>query len=299
MKLRMSSVSALAVAGVLLAGCAMKTGELPGIASSNSSGSAFDTFLKNEYIALSQREESEKDWGDADAFAERALAAFAGASPDPEAISARNLPADRVRILTGARKRLMAAFDAGGKDVSPAHAAGAQAAFDCWMQEQEENRQPAHIKECQDDFIFHMEILEEFLAPPAPKPEPVAAAPAPEPEPAPLPDLAGDVIVYFDLNSDVVNAAGMREVRRAVGLFGSSKADWVRLVGHTDTLGASAYNEALAKRRVAAVAAALQSAGLEGGAIGTASLGEDSPAVSTGDGVEEYRNRRVTISFQR
>ena len=67
--------------------------------------------------------------------------------------------------LTAARARLMAALDAGGREVAPEHAAGAQGGFDCWMQEQEEDLQPADIEACKKAFMFHMEKLEAALKP--------------------------------------------------------------------------------------------------------------------------------------
>ena len=45
--------------------------------------------------------------------------------------------------LSEAPARLMSAFAAGARDMAPMQAANTQAKFDCWMQEQEENFQPA------------------------------------------------------------------------------------------------------------------------------------------------------------
>ena len=94
-----------------------------------------------------------------------------------------------MQVLSAARERLVAALAGGAADKDPANAARAQVMFDCWMQEQEENFQPAHIAACRDGFTDAMGIVEAALKPaPAPvaakpAPQPVAATPAPKPDP--------------------------------------------------------------------------------------------------------------------
>src|SRR3546814_8047690 len=56
----------------------------------------------------------------------------------------------KVAELKQAREKLVAAFDAGAKEASPDAAALAQANYDCWLEQQEENYQPEHIKSCRD-----------------------------------------------------------------------------------------------------------------------------------------------------
>lgn len=291
----LKSTTALAVAGLFLTGCAVSS--LPDIKAGTPSGSAFDKALHKEYVALAELEASEFDWADADTFTNRAGAVLNGNSPQPEEISARSLPDGSVSTLTAARARLMAALDAGGREASPEHAAGAQGAFDCWMQEQEENIQPEDIEACQKDFIWHMEKLEAALAP-EPKEE-VAAAPAPKAPLPPPPPLPQPVIIYFDFDSAAISASEGEKIKRAVGSFAIAQARVARLVGHTDTRGDADYNNALAEERVQAVAAALEAAGLKGSAVRTTAVGEDLPAVKTGDNVKEANNRRVVISFGR
>ena len=74
----------------------------------------------------------------------------------------------------------------------------------------------------------------------------------------------------------------------------------VTIVGHTDTSGASAYNQRLSARRAAIVSDALQSRGIDAEAIDTAGRGETDLAKATTDGVREPLNRRseVTIIVQ-
>ena len=74
----------------------------------------------------------------------------------------------------------------------------------------------------------------------------------------------------------------------------------VTIVGHTDTSGASAYNQRLSARRASVVSDALQARGVDAEAIDTAGRGEDDLAKATRDGVREPLNRRseVTIIVQ-
>lgn len=74
----------------------------------------------------------------------------------------------------------------------------------------------------------------------------------------------------------------------------------VTIVGHTDTSGASAYNQRLSARRASVVSDALQSRGIDSTAIGTDGRGENDLAKATNDGIREPLNRRseVTIIVQ-
>ena len=94
-------------------------------------------------------------------------------------MNARQIPTDKVRMLGKARARLMRALDNGGADIMPQPAARAQAMFDCWMQEQEENFQPEDIARCRHAMLADLEQLEA-------KPVVMAAAPAPAREGANL-----------------------------------------------------------------------------------------------------------------
>ncbi|MEO1612548.1 MAG: OmpA family protein, partial [Pseudomonadota bacterium] len=71
----------------------------------------------------------------------------------------------------------------------------------------------------------------------------------------------------------------------------------ISLVGHADTSGSAQYNVGLSQRRVNRVASALQAAGVNMAGVTRAARGEADPAVNTGDGVREPRNRRVEIAI--
>lgn len=74
----------------------------------------------------------------------------------------------------------------------------------------------------------------------------------------------------------------------------------VAVVGHTDSSGAPAYNQALSDQRASVVRDALIARGIAAGSISTQARGEGDLARPTADGVREPLNRRtaLTITFR-
>ena len=69
----------------------------------------------------------------------------------------------------------------------------------------------------------------------------------------------------------------------------------VIVIGHTDTVGNDAANDALSRQRADVVRAALTARGLAADKVVTIGRGKRELAVPTADGVAEARNRRVEI----
>ena len=153
-------------------------------------GDAFSAGLYKEYLVLAEMEFAEGDYMDSDAFANRAIASANGNPPAPEELAARDLPAASKGELAEARRKLMEALAGGAKTAKPDAAARAQASFDCWMQEQEENFQPADIKWCKDRFNAAMAQL---------------GTPAPAAAPKPSVTFA-NFTVYFDFDKSALTA---------------------------------------------------------------------------------------------
>ncbi len=253
------------------------------------SGTEFSKGLYGGYVDLARLEYAESDFRDADAFARRAKLAAAGSLVEPEAVDARRLPADRVDVLSGSRDRLVAALAQGAAEKLPTETAQAQVAFDCWMQEQEENIQPDDIAACQSNFITAIALVEDGLAPP---PAPVAKA---EPAPEPTPDPRQFVLMYnFDESELMAEDKGKLDEAMA---FAASLGDdaKVRVLGHTDRAGEDEYNMTLAELRARLIADSFRKAGVRAGNIDVDALGEKRPAVQTNDGVAEPGNRRVEV----
>jgi len=278
----------LAAAGLaLLSGCAgfgLEEAEM-----TSPQGNSYDRALQEGYLELSRSEFNEGDYWDSDRFAARSMAAARGEAVQPEAISARDLPSDMVGTLTSARQRLTAAQAAGAAQSKPLDAAEAQVAFDCWMQEQEENFQPDDIAACRERFMTAMAALEERPAPAAPPPP--AAAPAPMPAPTP-----GPFTVYFDFDRAQLTPAAQTELADVVEAAQSSPNASLEITGYTDLAGAEAYNQVLSERRANSVIEYLVQGGVDAARIVGRGLGESNPVVATE--APEQRNRRVEIEFR-
>jgi OOP family OmpA-OmpF porin len=243
--------------------------------SASAVGSVFNYYLTEKYKDLAAAEAAEMDWKDADWFGIRALATAGDNAPEPQALSERHLVEPHLGELAAARDLLIAAFNEGAKDSKPDAAATAQAGFDCWMQEAEENHQPDDIQACKNAFWEGMKKLQE-------RPEETTRGPW---------------IIYFDFDkSDVTSDAQIVIDEAAAAVVKSSVK--VLLTGHTDTSGSEKYNMALSERRTKSVAEKLKQAGVSDQQITPSSFGESKPAVATADGVKEAKNRRVEIRLE-
>jgi outer membrane protein OmpA-like peptidoglycan-associated protein len=128
-----------------------------------------------------------------------------------------------------------------------------------------------------------------------PPPPPVAAAP--EPPPA-APAAPKQFIIFFGFNKCNITAEADAVLSEAASAAKSSGSASVRIVGHTDTVGSSAYNQKLSECRADAAKANLVGKGVSDGAISTSGKGEAELMVQTGDGVKEPQNRRATVDLQ-
>ena len=150
------------------------------------------------------------------------------------------------------------------------------------------------------------------VTPPPPPPEP--PAPPPEPPAPPAPPVEAETVqqvcsalnqqfvVYFEWDRSDLTSQAAAVIDQAVANIAAGtgcSAGSVTIVGHTDTSGGNAYNEALSVRRADIVAAALADRGITA-TIDKAGKGESELAKATNDGVREPLNRRseVTIIVQ-
>jgi OOP family OmpA-OmpF porin len=275
-----SKIRQIAGVGIvaLLTGCSAftSTSELNEIKKMNASGDAFTQALFKEYTALSQSEYDQYDWRDSLFYSQRAKEAAAGRTPAPTEMSQRKEPADMVGVLTQARAQLVEVLASEQARSDPATAAKAQASFDCWMEQQEENFQVNDIAMCRKGF----EDAIAALTPQAASASEVIA-------------IAADVLFEFD-KSVVRNEFKPRLDEIAAELVRDTNK---RLLvwGFTDTVGTAQYNMGLSERRAAAVAEYFESKGVDSSRLTTQGFGETQLAVPTGDQVPEPRNRRVEV----
>lgn len=132
-----------------------------------------------------------------------------------------------------------------------------------------------------------------YKAPPvvaqAPAPAPVvlpAPVPAPMPTPAPKPwvkvKLAADSLFGFD--QDSLQADGKQALDKLLMELKDVNVERVQVTGHTDRLGAKAYNDKLSTRRAEAVRNYLvQVGGMPAAKVSAAGVGADQPESSTND----------------
>lgn len=247
-----------------------------------SGGTPFTQALTKEYRDLAVFEADEMyDWRDAGYYARRGLSAAEGEVVQPEDPANRDLPAESLAEITDVRGRLLAALDGGARDNKPELAARAQARFDCWLEQQEENFQYDHISACKDELLAALAELE--------------AAPAPAAEAPAAPNV---YLVLFDFDKSNINDAAQAVINQVVADFAANKSTAISVTGHTDRSGSDAYNEKLSERRSDSVREALIAAGVPAEAITTAWKGEAENAVPTADGVKEQANRRAEIIVQ-
>lgn len=271
-KLRNSSV----LLAIFLAGCGGSSLDYTDLKNIDFKGDDFKSALSREYRTFAIYEHNEmQDLNDADHFKKKAFLVALGQPTEPEALDKWNVPQKHQSEMASARRRLMAALKAGGGAISPERAARAQASFDCWVEQQEENFQDEHIDQCRKDFYQAVLHVEDELA---------VASTAPD---------AFTVFFSFDSADLLPEQEETLDAIAAATKIGKK----VRLVlsGHADRAGPKGYNLILSQLRAVSIENALLRQGVPKDKIAITALGETRPRVSTPDGTRDPRNRRVEI----
>lgn len=309
-RLSRTGLALVSLAGLSLAACGTQLQEAQ---QTLSQGTAFQRSLYAGYLALAQSEYDSGDYRDSDAFAQRAIRAAKGEGVAPEPVARRDLAGGAARDrLIRSRARLLAAFETGAAERTPDKAAQAQTLYDCWLEEQEENRQPDAIAACRDGLLSLLAALEDDAAgiaeaeAEARRKERLAQAsgalserPAP---PAPVktegPTALGTYIVFFELNRIRLTEDTKQILLEVVRAAKEATSMRIRAIGHADMVGRAHVNEKLARKRAEAVARFLIDNGVDALRVSVESLGESEPLIPTGDEVAEVQNRRVEIRFE-
>jgi OOP family OmpA-OmpF porin len=137
----------------------------------------------------------------------------------------------------------------------------------------------------------------------APKPAPAVVAPAAKPAPAPAakpqPPAATKVTyaadAFFDFDKAVLKAEGKAKLDDLVGKVKGINLEVIIAVGHTDAVGADAYNQKLSVQRAEAVKAYLVTKGIEKNRVYTEGKGEKQPVADNKTKEGQAKNRRVEI----
>jgi len=222
----------------------------------------------------------------AKSFTAKADLANGGTEPELEAANGPAQSALRTRLVRDI---------AASKDQFPEQAARAQADYDCWVLYSTVPSAAAASQACKtalDSSIVRLETT----ARPAPPPPPVSSAPVPAPTPAPAAQTS-DFTVYFDFDSWTLKAEQLKVLDDVIATARTGGQTNINIVGHTDTSGASDYNQALSVRRANVVVEALANLGARRAALHASGVGETDLAVQTEDGVREAKNRRTVVTL--
>ena len=132
-----------------------------------------------------------------------------------------------------------------------------------------------------------------YVAPP--KPKPVYVAPKPIVKVLRLNEAGGS---NFAFDSDKLSDKARGELTSFAQTVKSSNVspNSVTVVGHTDSIGAEAYNQKLSERRANSVADFLSAQGINRGVMKVTGQGEMNPVASNKTKSGRAENRRVDIS---
>ncbi|MBP6270463.1 MAG: OmpA family protein, partial [Rhizobacter sp.] len=100
---------------------------------------------------------------------------------------------------------------------------------------------------------------------------------------------------FFDFDKSVLKDEGKAKLDDVVSKLGSINLEVIIAVGHTDSVGSDAYNQALSVRRSEAVKAYLVGKGVEKNRVYTEGKGEKQPVADNKSSDGRAKNRRVEI----
>jgi OOP family OmpA-OmpF porin len=132
-------------------------------------------------------------------------------------------------------------------------------------------------------------------APPPPPPPPPRAAPAPPP--APVEERIVLRGVNFDFDKADIRPDAAVILDEAASQLNASPGRSVTVAGHTDSVGADAYNQGLSERRAASVKDYLVGKGVDASRLTTVGYGESNPIASNDTADGRALNRRVELNL--
>jgi len=103
--------------------------------------------------------------------------------------------------------------------------------------------------------------------------------------------------LLYDFDSDVVRPDAQANLRELAASLDKYPGSDVLIVGHTDALGTSSYNQSLSERRATAASVYLASQGVARSRIATRGLGETEPVAGNDTEAGRQRNRRVEVAI--
>lgn len=290
-------------AALALSACATHT-DINEVRNMALKGTDFHKALHKEYIALAVKEQGESDWEEVDWFLAKARDAGSSEAPQPDYLEARNIKAKWATEAAFTRDRLINALNTGGRTRAAADTARAQAMFDCWMEEIEEDNQPAEIRRCLAEFEAAMDKVVAILKVPPPGPA-AAATPAPAAAPAaaarpaaPAPAPERKFVIYFDSNSALLDIKARETLVKIAMTARSLQAKEIALSAHADRSGGAEANMKLSQARLEAVTNYLTREGFAPGLLKGTAAGEDKTVSGAKDGERAAADRRVEVEIK-
>ena len=279
----MKMISRLIALGsfLVLAGCGTWTAESH--LHKDIQGDSFNACLAREYQDRATSEAYvDCNWVDTATIVKKSRAAAAGETVLPFDPATKGVLSSDLPELQDARAKLLAALDNGGRTDRGCACAKAQRHYDGWVEQASDNKLgvngsyfggeggPVQPDRVEAEKAAFYEALTTCAAQPA----------------VPV----GPWTIYFGF--DKYNLTP--EAQSVIDQIVAETSGPLSVIGHTDTSGSSAYNQALGQRRADSVSSALQAQGKE--LCSAVSRGESELAVQTGDGVREPLNRRAVVA---
>jgi len=103
--------------------------------------------------------------------------------------------------------------------------------------------------------------------------------------------------LLYDFDSDVVRADAGQNLRALAASLEKYPNTDLLIVGHTDAVGTSEYNQALSERRATAAANYLEAQGVAAGRLRAVGRGETEPIAGNDTEAGRQLNRRVEIAI--
>lgn len=249
-----------ALCGSLLTACG--TTDYEHLANSKPAVTPFSKSLSNEYKNFAKSEIDQYDWPDQQLIAQKGLKAAREKQPLPEQPENWRLSQDDKILLANYRKDLIHWLNTDGRFKTPAQSARAQARFDCWIEQKEENWQHEHIKACKDSFKAN------------------------------LPKIS---TLHFDFDRSELTAKTHETLRTIAADWKKSPSELLMIQGHTDQIGNIAYNYRLARKRAFTVRSSLIAMGVPSDRMQVEVWGETRPRHEFSQKASQGKNRRVEI----
>ena len=156
---------------------------------------------------------------------------------------------------------------------------------------------PAELCPVEETMVDTMEKVKASLVipPRARAATPAAVVPA-APAAAAKVSLSADAL--FDFDKSVLKPGGVARLDELVAKIKGTQLDVVIATGHTDSVGADAYNQRLSVARAEAVKAYLVSQGVDVKRVRAIGKGESEPVADNATAQGRAKNRRVDVSVQ-